>query len=109
MEVGEPLNVEHQKMLEWLKTVRFRRALVGGLDEADVWKKLEELNNLYDACLVAERARYDALLEEQTKAARQELAKYRRAARMLKTRYEAMKAALESQEQEGDSRESEDV
>ncbi|MCC8045521.1 MAG: hypothetical protein LIP12_08505 [Clostridiales bacterium] len=63
-----PLNAEHQKMLDWLRTVKFKKTLFGGVKEADVWKKLEELNRLYEASLIAERARYDALLEEQAKS-----------------------------------------
>ena len=31
----------------FLKKLRFKRKLFGGLDEADVWKKLEELQQLY--------------------------------------------------------------
>ena len=62
------LNHEHEKLLHWLQTVKFRRVLFGGVDEAQVWKKLEELDRLYAAALGAERARYDALLEEQKKA-----------------------------------------
>lgn len=58
----EPLNHEQQKIARWLKNVKFRRATLGGVDERDVWKKLEELNAMYEAALSAERARYDALL-----------------------------------------------
>lgn len=58
-----PLNREHKRLLKWLCNVKFRRALFGGVDETDVWKKIEELNGLYEAALRAERARYDALLE----------------------------------------------
>ena len=32
-----------------------------------MWKKLEELDRLYEAAISAERARYDALLEKQMK------------------------------------------
>lgn len=54
------------RIRKWLQTVRFRKAMVGGVLESDVWKKIGELNELYEAALVAERARYDALLEERT-------------------------------------------
>lgn len=64
----QPLNHEHEKLLRWLQTVKFRRVLFGGVDEVQVWKKLEELDRLYAAALGAERARYDALLEKQTSA-----------------------------------------
>lgn len=47
-----------------MKTVRFKWAVIGGVQEADVWKKIAELNELYEAALVAERARYDALVRE---------------------------------------------
>lgn len=50
---------------DWLDTVHFRRKYFGGVDEADVWKKLNELNTMYDNALMNERARYDALLEKQ--------------------------------------------
>lgn len=55
-------------IVPWLQKVRFRKCLFGGVSEADVWKKLEELNAMYETALAAERARYDALLEAQQKA-----------------------------------------
>ena len=64
----EPVNREHEKLIQWLDTVKFRKVLFGGVDEVQLWKKLEELDRLYESALVAERARYDALLEEQTMA-----------------------------------------
>ncbi|MDO4649049.1 MAG: hypothetical protein Q4B26_10400 [Eubacteriales bacterium] len=57
------LNSEHKKMLDWMKHVKFKKTLVGGISEQDMWKKLEELNVMYEASLTAERARYDALLK----------------------------------------------
>lgn len=66
----EPLNHEHTRIRNWLKQVRFKKAVFGGVQEADVWKKIAELNAMYEAALSAERARYDALLEERTKPAK---------------------------------------
>ena len=60
-----PLNHEQQRIQERLKQVRFQKTVFGGVNEADVWKKIAELNALYEAALSAERARYDALLKEQ--------------------------------------------
>ncbi|MCF0123442.1 MAG: hypothetical protein HUJ67_04960 [Ruminiclostridium sp.] len=60
---NRPLPGEKAAISAWLEQVRFKRRLFGGVDEADVWKKLQELNELYEAALLAERARYDALLE----------------------------------------------
>lgn len=63
---AEPLNHEQVRIQKWLKQVRFRKTAFGGVNEADVWKKIAELNTLYEAALSAERARYDALLAEYT-------------------------------------------
>ena len=57
------LNAEHDKLIQWFQTVRFREKLFGGIDEVYLWRRLEELNRLYESALTAERARYDALLE----------------------------------------------
>ncbi|MCF0259257.1 MAG: hypothetical protein HUJ54_05305 [Erysipelotrichaceae bacterium] len=52
----------------FLKTVKFKRKLFGGVDEKDVWKKIDELNELYKAELRAERARFNLLLKERTES-----------------------------------------
>lgn len=62
--LAEPLNHEQERIQKWLKQVRFKKTIVGGVNEVDVWKKIAELNTLYEAALSAERARYDALLAE---------------------------------------------
>lgn len=61
---AEALNREQLQIANWLKTARFRKQLFGGISEEDVWKKIEQLNELYDAALRAERIRYDVLLKE---------------------------------------------
>lgn len=61
---ADKLSREQKKIAQWLKQVRFRKTLLGGVSERDVWKKIGELNELYNEALVAERARYDALLAE---------------------------------------------
>lgn len=55
---------EQQRIAQWLKKVRFRKALFG-VSEKDVWKKIGELNDMYQELLAAERIRYDTLLEYQ--------------------------------------------
>lgn len=47
----------------WLKAVRFKKRAFGGVDERDVWKKLNELNAIYVRAVEAERTRYNALIE----------------------------------------------
>ncbi|MFR1945918.1 hypothetical protein [Faecalimonas umbilicata] len=46
--------------------MKFKKRLFG-VDEADVWKKIQELNHLYEEALAWERKRYDLLLKERTK------------------------------------------
>lgn len=54
----------YEDILQWIKKLKFKKKLFGGVDEADVYKKIEELNSLYEKALLNERARYDALLKE---------------------------------------------
>lgn len=61
----DTLNREQLQIIHWLKEVRFRKKLFGGVNEQDVWKKIEKLNEMYDDALKAERIRYNVLLEEQ--------------------------------------------
>lgn len=42
---------------EWLKTVKFKKKLFGGVSEVDVWKKINELNAMYERALLKEHAR----------------------------------------------------
>ena len=64
----QPLNHEHERLIQWFKTIKFKKVVFGGVDEAALWKRLEELNHIYKAALSAERARYDALFKAHTKA-----------------------------------------
>ena len=59
----EERNSEHQKLVRWFRGLRFRRSFFG-LNERDVWNKLEELNRMYEASILAERIRYETLLSE---------------------------------------------
>ena len=71
----EALN--HEKLKEWFRTVRFRKVLFGGVDEVHLWKKLEELNQIYEISLSAERARYDALIADHQKSCDAMIRKYK--------------------------------
>ena len=55
---------QEQRIAGFLKKVKFRKRIFGGVSEKDVWTKIGELNELYRQALIAERARYDALLAE---------------------------------------------
>lgn len=65
---NQELGLEYIKIEKWLKKLRFRKKIFGGVDQQDVWKKISELNEMYEAALTAERIRYDALIEEQRKS-----------------------------------------
>ncbi len=81
-----PRNHAHEQMLRWLTKVRFRKSLFG-VDERDLWKKLGELNDLYDSAISAERARYDALLEAQQKSANTTVERYKAALNESRAKY----------------------
>ena len=55
---------QEAKIASWLRTVKFRRQVFGGVSEKDVWAKISQLNEMYNQAILAERARYDALLAE---------------------------------------------
>ena len=43
------ISPEQEAIIQWFRTVKFRKNLLGGVDEAAMWKKLEELYALYEA------------------------------------------------------------
>ena len=55
---------QEESITDYLKQMKFRRKIFGGVDERDVWQKIEQLNELYKQALFAERVRYDTLLQE---------------------------------------------
>lgn len=62
---AEPINSVHQEIVDWIHKLKFKKTMFGGVKEADVLKKMEELNALYEKALLHERARYEALLNQQ--------------------------------------------
>ena len=40
------ISPEQEAIIQWFRTVKFRKNLLGGVDEAAMWKKLEELYRL---------------------------------------------------------------
>lgn len=61
-EPTQTMGEAQRRIGDYLRKVRFKRALFG-VSERDVWRKLGEVNDLFQQALVAERARYEALLE----------------------------------------------
>ena len=58
------INQEQEEIIDWLEKVKFRKQFIGGVSEQDVWRKIRELNALYEQALGAERVRYDTLIAE---------------------------------------------
>lgn len=63
--MANELGNDLQEIQNWLKSVKFKKKLFGGVDEVEVWKKIEELNSLYERVLIAERARLGDSAEEE--------------------------------------------
>lgn len=59
----EPLNFQQKNIIKWLEKVYFKKQFFRGVSEQDVWKKITKLNEMYNMALIAERERYDTLLE----------------------------------------------
>ena len=51
-----------------LSAMKFRKKVFGGVDEADVWKKLEALQYTYQLVYDEQAAYYQALLDERDQA-----------------------------------------
>ena len=47
------LDEKFNEIREWIKSVSFKKTMFGGVDEADVWRKIDELDNLYEKALIA--------------------------------------------------------
>lgn len=57
-----------QSICEKLKAMKFRKRFFGGVDEADVWRQLESLQQEYQNVYDAQAAYYQALLDERDQA-----------------------------------------
>lgn len=58
------LSPGQEKIAQWLENLKFRKQLVGGVSEYDVWKKIIELNAMYEDVLKEERIRCNAIIDE---------------------------------------------
>ena len=94
------LNHEQEKLRQWFQKVKFRKVLFGGVDEIQLWKKLEELNQIYETSLSAERARYDALLADHQRSCNAVIRKYKKLAESRNTGQDAGKEKADSSGEE---------
>lgn len=49
---------------EVFKTMKFKKKFFGGVDERDVWKKLDKLQKEYRSAYEMQQERYEARLQE---------------------------------------------
>lgn len=94
------LNHEQEKLRQWFQEVKFRKVLFGGVDEIQLWKKLEELNQIYETSLSAERARYDALLADHQRSCNAVIRKYKKLAESRNTGQDVGKEKADSSGEE---------
>ena len=81
---AEPQSEEHERIIEFFKKLRFRKKMFGGVDERVVWKKLEELDRLYEEAIRAEKLRGKALINEYKRSAIAEIEKLEKMIRLLR-------------------------
>lgn len=53
-----------EDIAEVFKTLKFKKKIVGGVDEMDVWKKLDTLQREYRCAYEIQQERYEARLQE---------------------------------------------
>lgn len=61
-------NENYKNICEYLKKITFKKKFFGGVDEIDVWNKIEILNRIYESALLEERSRYSVLISEYKKS-----------------------------------------
>lgn len=91
---GGELTPEYGELMQWFATVKFRKSFFGGVNEAHLWKKLEELSCLLNSAMHAERSRYEAQLDVYKKAAASSIVEYKTALEQKKTECERLKQQL---------------
>ena len=57
-----------QNIADLLSNMEFRRKIFGGVDEADVWRQIENLQRTYQLVYDEQAAYYQALLDERDQA-----------------------------------------
>lgn len=52
-----------QKLRDFISDLKFKKKLIGGVDEVDVWKKIEEMHKEYERLYQIQQERYEAIIE----------------------------------------------
>lgn len=84
---ADSINHVEVQILKWMQTVRFRHMTFGGVDEADLWKKMSELYDLFHQAVSAERARYEGLLQTYAQTTGEKVANLEKQNEALRRQY----------------------
>lgn len=61
MQDGRDKKMAHtlEDVAAYIDKMKFKRRLFGGVDEADVWRQIEELHKQYEAVFLAQEIRHE--------------------------------------------------
>lgn len=84
---ASPINHMEIQIVKWIQSVKFRHVAFGGVDEADLWKKMSELYDLFHQAISAERARYEGLLQTYAQTTGEKVANLEKQNEALRRQY----------------------
>ena len=84
---ASPINHMEIQIVKWIQSVKFRHVAFGGVDEADLWKKMSELYDLFHQAVSAERARYEGLLQTYAQTTGEKVANLEKQNEALRRQY----------------------
>lgn len=56
--------MESKEISSYLKSLKFKKKIIGGIDEEDVWKKIKKLDELYQKELDYMKKGYEEKLQK---------------------------------------------
>lgn len=56
--------MESKEISSYLKSLKFKKKIIGGIDEEDVWKKIKKLDELYQKELDYMKKEYEEKLQK---------------------------------------------
>lgn len=58
---------DFEEITSWFENVSFKKSRLGGVDEADLWRKLKDLQDLYRKNYESMKNKYQVLLDDRDK------------------------------------------
>lgn len=56
--------MESKEISSYLKSLKFKKKIIGGIDEEDVWKKIKKLDELYQKELDYMKKEYEEKIQK---------------------------------------------